>query len=237
MARHPQPVLFIGALGGVAWLVWEYARSTDAFRIADIAWPAGVSFQVDRPLLGSNLWEVDIGALAQELRSQQPSLKDVRVVRQPPNALRIEAIPRISVAQVRLSRWHPVDGGGFVLREASPEPSSALIRIVGIETSGQAIKAGKENDHERLALALRIVERLRRSPLAISRRVTEVNVADSEQLRLLVDDETEVRCGAEPQLDAHLDRLRAALAALAKQPMAVRYIDVRFQEPVISPRT
>jgi len=58
-----------------------------------------------------------------------------------------------------------------------------------------------------------------------------------QQLRFLLDGETEVRCGAETDLGVQLERLRATLKAISKQSMAVRYIDVRFKEPVIAPRT
>jgi len=71
----------------------------------------------------------------------------------------------------------------------------------------------------------------------LSQRLTAVDVTDLQQLRLTLDGETEVRCGAEAELGVQLERLRATLKIIAKQPMTVRYIDVRFKEPVIRPKT
>jgi cell division septal protein FtsQ len=205
--------------------------------------PPQSSLQLRQPLIGANLWDLDIRALADDLKKQQPWLKEIRVVRQLPNAIRIEPIPRVPIAQVRIDlsaqagRWYPVDRDGFILPESNADPADRLIRLVGFERTGGALRAGRENTDERLKLALRVLEALRRAPSLIPRRLTEINVGNPQQIRFLIDGETEVRCGSEAELGAQLERLQAALKAVAKQPLDVRYIDVRFQEPVIGPRT
>ena len=65
----------------------------------------------------------------------------------------------------------------------------------------------------------------------------EVNVSDPQQIRFLMEGDTEVRCGTEAELEAHLQRLRTALKAIARQSLDAQYIDVRFHEPVVHPRT
>lgn len=239
--RHPQSLILSGVLLMAGWALWDHARRTDAFRITQVLFPSDSSLTLREPILNTNLWDLDIHALARELKRQQPWLKEVRVIRQLPNAIRVEAIPRIPVAQVRLpppvggaGRWHPVDQEGFLLSPGSPAASEDLVRFSG---TGPALSIGKANTDERLLLALRILQKLRRSPVLVSRRLTEINVADPQQIRFVVDGELEVRCGSEPELDAHLSRLRASLRAVSQQPMSVRYIDVRFKEPVVGPRT
>ena len=70
-----------------------------------------------------------------------------------------------------------------------------------------------------------------------SNKITEVNVADAQRIRFLIDNETEVRCGSEGELETHLERLRSTLSAIARQQLAVSYIDVGFPEPVVQPRS
>ena len=50
-------------------------------------------------------------------------------------------------------------------------------------------------------------------------------------------DDMEIRCGSEEELDEQLGRLKTALDQISRHKISVRYIDVRFQEPVVSPRT
>lgn len=236
--RHPQPVLLSVMMGGAIWMLWHYVQRADAFRIAEVSLPANSSLALPEPLIGENLWAVDLQALSERLERQQPSLKEVRVIRQLPNALRIDAIPRIPVAQVRLDRWYPVDREGFILAQPSGEPAGRLIRLAGLDRTPGALRVGKQNTDDRLQLGLRVLTRLQRAPALVSRRLLEINVADPQQVRFVLEGETEVRCGSEAELEAHLARLQAALRALAKRrELAVQYIDVRFQEPVVGPRT
>lgn len=236
LVRHPQPVLLLGGLALASWSLANYAQQAQAFRVSQVSLPLQSSLRVPPSLIGQSLWAVDLRAVAEELHRQQPSFKEVRVIRQLPNTLRIDAIPRLPVAQVRLDRWYPVDGEGFVLSQPSIEPDERLIRITGLDRAGASLSVGRENTAEPLRLALRVLQTLRRAPMLTSRRISELNVSNSQQIRFVIDGETEIRCGSEAELQAHLERLRAALKAMVRQPMSAQYIDVRFQEPVIAPR-
>jgi hypothetical protein len=129
-----------------------------------------------------------------------------------------------------------VDRRGFGLPEGSAEPAERLAQVIGLEQVGHPVRPGKDNADERLQLALRVLDTLRRTHAPLARRLTQVNVADTQGLRFLLDGQTEIRCGSEAELDADFARLRAALNVIARQSFEVGYIDVRFQEPVIGPR-
>ena len=235
--RHPQPVLAAVLLVVAGWGVMRYVRRAEAFRITRVVLPSGSSLELHEPVVGQNLWALDIRALAQSLHGQQPWLKGVRVVRELPQTIRIDAIERRPVAQIHVRRWHPVDAEGFILPQGSPEPFAQLTRVTGLKPSRDPLEVGEVNTIPRLAVALRVLDVLQRHPALASRRVTEVNVDVPQQLKFVVDGVTEVRCGSEEALDGQLDRLRRALKVIAKQGMDVRYVDVRFKEPVIGPRT
>lgn len=237
LRHHPQPAAATAVMAGILWVLWAVALRSEAFRITQVLLPAQSSLKLPEPLLGNNLWALDIQALARALHRQQPWLKTVRVVRELPSAIRIQAIERLPLAQVKLSQWYPVDRDGFILPEAGEEPSPNLIRILGFDRDRGGLNVGALNTDDRLTTALRVVQSLRRTAGPMSRRLTAVDVTNPQQLRLTLDGDTEVRCGAETDLGVQLERLRATLKAISKQSMAVRYIDVRFKEPVIAPRT
>ncbi|MBI3011793.1 MAG: FtsQ-type POTRA domain-containing protein [Candidatus Omnitrophica bacterium] len=285
VAQRPQLLILCSLLAMALWALWGYAQQADAFRITQVSFPPGHSLTLREPIIGTNLWGLDLHVLADQLKQQQPWLRDVRVVRQLPNAIQIEAIPRTLVAQVRLDRWpphlvappdggahspepvtarpaggrpnqvggwHPVDQSGFILPQGSAEPAPHRVRLTGLEQAGTALRVGRDNTDERLRLALRILQKWRRLPLPLAQHLTEISVADPQQIRFIIDASTlhqavpdpgqagggiEVRCGSEPELDTHLKRLQAALKAVARSPFAVKYLDVRFKEPVIGPRS
>lgn len=214
------------------------ALHSEAFRLERVVLPPGSTLQAPTSLIGQNLWAIDLERVADQLKSQQPQLKRVRVIRQLPNALAIEVSTRLPVGQLRLAsgRWCPVDGDGFVLSEAQATSWDHLVIVKGAEQARPAIRAGAPNTNERLVEAVRLIAWLRRSPALIGHRLTAIDVTDLRRVTLVVDEDVEVRCGSEPQLAEQLARLRSVWKMLANQPVDVRYIDVRFPEPVIGPR-
>jgi cell division septal protein FtsQ len=237
LIRHPQATLVLLLLTGMAWSVWSYVHHAASFRIVRVELPPQSSLQLPDRLIGVNLWQLDIHALAEDLKRQQPWLKDVRVIRQLPNSLRIEVIERRPIAQVQLDRWYPVDGEGFVLPRGQAQASPEVVRLVGAQSSNAPLKAGRLTSSEPLQLALRVLQTVQRSRALTARRLQAIDVSNPQQISFVIDGGTEIRCGSEAELDAHLRRLRTALQMIAKQRLEARYIDVRFQEPIVSPRT
>ncbi len=234
--RHPQWVAAVLILAAAAAGLARVAAKTDAFRITAVQWPADVRLAIRQPLIGRNLWTLDLRALAAELHAQAPSLKFVRVVRRLPGTLGIEAVRRVPVAEIRLGQRYGVDAEGVVFPMESAPPG-ALVRLVGLEQAARPIKPGHANADERLMVALRVLQRLRRHPALAGARLTDLNAADPQHLRFVLDDTTEIRCGSEAELPAQLDRLRAALRVITARQVAARYIDVRFTEPVVGQAT
>jgi hypothetical protein len=246
--RHPQPFGALAIVLASPIGLWAFAAHSDAFRVTAIRMPANSSLRAPDSLIGQNLLTIDLKAVAEKLKAQQPHLKQVRVIRLLPDALKIEAIERAPIAQVRHGQaggWYAVDGEGFILPQASPSPKGQLVILKGVEGPRAPLAVGQENANPRLWLALRLAASLRTSPALLGYRVRAVDVSDPQQLSFLIDhasangfeDAIEVRCGREEELTAHLGRLRAVLRMIASQSLAVQYVDLRFKEPVIGPRT
>lgn len=237
LMRHPQPVVALALMLATGWWGWGAMTRSDAFRVTEIRLPPTSALRVPESLIGQNLWTVDLKGLADHLKAQQPHLKRVRVIRQPPNTIQIEVLERPVAAQLKLGQWHRVALDGFILPEAKSKPWDALTMLKGVDHPQAALAVGRENASPRLHGALRLVASLRRSPVLIGHQVTTVDVGDATQLTFVIDDRIEVRCGSEDELRTHLERLRAVLRLVVAQHLAVRYIDVRFSDPVIGPRT
>ena len=234
LLRHPHSAIAGVLLVAAGWALWSYAQRADAFRVSRVELPSDPVFTLREPVIGENIWAVDLTLLAEQLKRQQPWLKQVRVIRQLPDTIRVHAVQRLPVVQVRIDRWHAVDREGFILPQGVALPDETLIRLT--VDRGTPLRAGAESPDERLQTGLRILASLRRSPALVSRRVTEINLSDPNAIRFTLDEEMEIRCGSEDELDGHLKRLQATLRAIAKQDLAVRYIDLRFHDPVVGTR-
>ena len=238
VVMHPRGLIALGVVLACGWTAWRLITTSEAFRITDVRMPAESHLRVPvSSVKGRNLWTVNLTALEADLKAQRPHLKRVRVIRLLPGTLQVEVVERVPVAQLFLGGWHPVDAGGHILPQANSAPLEQLVLLKGIESPKQPLKVGQANANERLSRALQIVEQLHRSPLLAGHRLTTVDVANPAQLTFVIDEDVEIRCGDDTQLASHLRRLRAVLQQVAKHGLEVRYIDLRFPDPVIGPRT
>ncbi len=236
IARHPQPVvalvIVIGSIGGV----WHLVTRSEAFTVTTIQTPPDSSVQVPSSVIGQNLWVVDVQTLAQQLKNQYPQAKRIRVLRQPPHTLRIDIQERFPLAQVHLGKWYQVASDGYILPDGQPKPWDQLTTIKGAGDPNAPLKPGRDNASPRLQQALRLAKILRRVEILKGKQIAVIDVSRESELLFVLEGGLEVRCGSEAELAAQLKRLPAVLAVVHRNQMAVRYVDVRFQDPVIGPQ-
>jgi len=235
--RNPQFLIVVIVLFGLSLGVWRQIQRLDAFRVERIEMPGDSQLHLPDSVMGANIWEIDLQTLAATLKRQEPWLKAVRVVRVLPSTLRVDIIERSAAGQVQLDQWYPVDAEGFILPQGSRKPQESISRLIGTESPQAPLRVGRVNTGSSLQLALRVLASLKRSPVLDARRVGVVDVSDPNQISFIIGEDTEIRCGSEAELNEQMDRLKTALEQISKQQIEVRYIDVRFQEPVVSPRT
>ena len=236
LITHPSWLAALAITGGLAYATWTTMLVSPAFRVTTVQLPPESSLRVPDDVIGENLWRVDVASLSRLLHAQQPQLKQVRVTRVPPSTLRIDIRERLPMAQVQVGDWHPIDDEGFVLPSRSSVPLDGLVILKGVSDAKSPLKVGRAHDGERLQRALRVAHLLAGSLLLRGARVLSIDVGDPAQLRFTLDGDIEIRCGSEPELAMQLKRLRAALESVWQHQVAVRYIDVRFPDPVIGPR-
>ena len=234
--QHARPFVAVAAVLAVVGVCGGLAIRSDAFVIQDVQMTAETPLKVPPTLIGRNVWDVDLRGLSDDLKRQQPHLKQVRVTRRLPNALSIQAVQRVPVAQIKLVQWYLVDADGYVLPQARQTPFEQVVLLKGVEQAKAPLKVGRENATEAMQRALRVLSRLRTAPALAAHRLVSIDVSDPAQLLFAIDDEIEIRCGSEEELAIQLGRLRAVLDRVAKQDMIIRYVDLRFPDPVVGPR-
>ena len=235
--RHPQPVAAALIVAGVLSGVWYVMKCSSAFTITNIEVPSNISIKVPDNLIGQNLWSVDLQGLAYELKKQQPNLKRLRVIRVLPNTLKVDALERRPISQLQMGKWYAMDADGFILPDGKNTPWDGLVALKGIGSPRSPLKVGKENSSERIEQALRIVEHITSSSYIGAHKLTALDISDPNQLNLTLDDAIQIRCGSEEELTSHLQRLKKVFRIVAAKPVEINYIDVRFKEPVIGPKT
>jgi hypothetical protein len=237
LAARGAPLWTLAAIAGISIAVSvQYMNAPGHFRIRHVIHPPVQTWMGPDHLVGTSLARLDIRQLARELEQRNPSAKHIRVTRLWPDTVRIDASPRQAIAQLRLDKFFPIDGEGYVFSASSMAPRPALPIVDGALLRDQQIAPGHVTHASRVRLALSLLERLQASPTLRRESVTLVDVTDTRQLSFRLRQGIEVRLGAVQQVGQALDKLGPVLAKLREENLVPQYIDLRFSDPVIGPR-
>jgi len=228
--------------------IWKVLSTSDYFTIKDVI--TRESNIVDLSfLLDKNIFSVDLGKEAGYILETFPNYNKIRLIRVLPNRIFVDFIKRKPVALVKLYRYFALDKEG-VLFYGSDEPQELeLPLILGLETKIFGPRPGKKYNIKEILLALNIIREGKRNRVLKDYKIKRINVANPTTASILITltpktpDYTSIQTirgleGLEVRLGE--DNIKnkiiilAGLLGQAKNELAnIKYIDLRFKEPVI----
>jgi len=183
-------------------------------------------------LKGRNIFSIDLRKEAEFILGLYPSYRKIRVVRVLPDRLYIDFLKRRPLAFVKHYRYFCVDEDAvlFDVPKQLEEPSLPL--IIGLETKIFGPKPGRRYQAKELLLAIDILREAARNKVLKQYKIRLVDVANASQASFFIADGPQVKVAQEDvrvQLEILGDLLRQSKQELAD----IKYIDLRFKEPVI----
>lgn len=185
---------------------------------------------------------VNLQDIERHIRRFHPDFQEVRVRRKLPNRIEIFLRRRAAAVRVQLDRLYWIDTTGVILA-VSNEPDAHSPVISGLAKPKTPVAVGSQVKSELLGLAIRIVAAVDSRNLLKGHELTQIDVSDTRNLILRVDQEIEVRLGSAEKSMVHkirekLERLAAYIETKPEEvdPLKIRYIDLRFDDIVIGPR-
>ena len=199
-------------------------------------------FQFAGVQAGSDQTAVNLQEIEAHIRRFHPDYQDVKVRRKLPNRIEIFLRRRAAAARVQLDKLYWIDSTGVILA-ISAEPDARSPIVTGLSKPKSQVTIGSQVRSDLLDVAIRIAAVIDARNLLKSHELTQIDVSDSKNLILRVDQEIEVRLGSAEKRMIHklrekLDRLAAYIETKPEEvdPLKIRYIDLRFDDIVIGPR-
>jgi len=237
LARRGAPLWTIALLTWLGWLVAiHHLEQSPAFLVRQIEEPTTPDWHRVSAIAAQPLLQVNIASLAVQLQATNPHMRSIRVTRQWPDRLVIDAVPRQPIAQVRLRQFFLLDADGFIFPTGTTGPQPELPIVDGVEQIGHHLTPGHVNTSARLQLAVRLLTQLQREIAHHGEHIALVNVADDRHITFRLRQGIEVRLGDAAHLSQALRQLAPVLAKLKEDNLVPQYIDLRFADPVIGPR-
>lgn len=233
-------VLFV--LAGITAYSLKRLYASDYFKVKNVTVRGG-SAQEFSYLTGRNIFSIDLEYEAARMLELCPGCTRIDMVRLLPDRIFVDFIKRKAVALVRLYRYFASDEGGTLFYETAPPEESSLPVIHGLERKIFGPKPGKRYNVRELSLALNIIKEANKNAALKNYKIGKIDVANinnttifisfpANPKTLIVPESLEVKFGGDNVKDKI--SILARLIIAGRDDIAnVKYIDLRFKEPVI----
>jgi cell division septal protein FtsQ len=218
--------------------VWQatvnYMRTSPIFKVREVVSQQSLQFirtrTLDR-LIGQSIFDIDLAYIQRRLQAEYPQIDHLRIYRQFPNRIYIDAVRRDPFAVVLLKRQQLlVDKDGTVLSFSVPA-NTKLPLISGLNFE-QLPAAGKPVRHPELNLAISIIQAIRDNPKLESMPVVSLDLANLSDIQGVLANKLKIIL-AEDKVQQKIMMLGIVMSQGKIKLEEVNYIDLRFREPVI----
>lgn len=230
-----------------ARIIFKTLATSNFFRVNQVV--VSKEDRIDASYLrNKSILEIDLKKESRMLLQAYPGYSDIKLIRVLPNRIFIDAKRRVPVAVIKLSRKFFVDENRVLFEAADPAVQMSLPVITGLEGKILGPKSGARYSVNELILALAIVKTARPSLVFRKYRISRISARDSENISIFVvfsdqppdaaqrtsltQPELEVKIG-DSEIKEKVVILANLLPQLKKDMGTIKYIDLRFKEPVI----
>ncbi len=227
--------------------IWKVLTSADFFSVKQILVRDAV-YQLDY-LKGRNIFKLDLNSEARRIYIKCPDCRRVRLTRVLPNTLVADFLKRKPLALAKFYKDFAVDEQGVLF---VPQPSAALDElpvIYGLETKIFAPRAGMSYRNSAIGIALSIIKEFKANRAFRGFALTRIYVAGTASVGFFMlgpqagntlgrgragagQAEIEVRIGFS-SIRQKMIILGGLLQQELKEWNNIKYIDLRFKEPLI----
>lgn len=185
-------------------------------------------------LLGRNIFSLNLDREAQKILAMYPDYHKISLIRHLPNCISADFKKREAAAYVRLYRYFAVDQEGVLFNlEHSDILNPNLPIIVGLETKIFGPKSGsKYYGVKELALSLDLIREIKDIGGLENYGIKKIDASNLANFSFYIQANIEIKIG-QSNINHKLRLLNSIITQLGEGLTKIKYIDLRFKEPVI----
>jgi cell division septal protein FtsQ len=213
----------------------DFLRSSPLFAIKAVTSTPDVQFvqpRVLRELQGRNIFAVDLKHMHNEIRMLYPQIYDLRIERRFPDTIHVVAKKRDAYAQVLVKQnYLTIDNDATVIfADKKPLPQMVLIKNGKLEK--YKIFLGTKLDTPEVLGGLDLIQAFKSNPGLSKYPISDVDVANLSKITFSIGPELQVIVDRD-DMAKKLDMLAFLIAQKKLNFLEVKYIDLRFKEPIV----
>ena len=223
-------VLFTGYVNAV-----EFLTSSPLFEVKEVMVDRSIGF-IDlrslKDLKGTNIFKVDIKKIDRQITQRYPYISQLRVERQLPDRILILAKKREPLMQIYFRKKYLLLDTEGVALYFTLQPAG-LPQVFGIPLERGGLFLGGHIRGQEIVKTVEILNSFKASPYLKRWRIHAVQAGNLSKIDLLVGENMHVILDQEDTQDK-IELLQMLISANKIDLNKVKYIDLRFKEPVIA---
>lgn len=231
--------LFVLMLSGIIYGLNYFFLNSSYFRVSSVVInnDRGYSLgneesKLKKLYIGKNIFRIDLKYSKNMISRDLPQLEKVEVRREMPDVLVVDIFSRVPAGVIKTAGGIVVDKDGVVLTIG--EGNKDLINITGLNYFLNIPERGERIKNESLDKALRMIAGIDNRMSRHKDRIEYVDISDSNNVVLGVEG-VSVKMGTGDFLNK-LSTLKQMINDPGIKFGEIKYIDLRFKDPVISPK-
>lgn len=242
-------VIVVVVLYSLGVYLTRTVKNLDFFKIKNVILSHQLNGDDFSYLKGRNIFNFDLNKESRLLSESYPNYDLVRLVRVMPNQLYVDFIRRKPLAYIRLSKYFYVDDK-LILWDVNEDLKEFELPVIsGLDQKISNPIVGREYKISELALALDVIKIVTKDTFLKKYKIDRVDLRDSSSVSLFIPvnvkekdpslavgweatEDLEVKIGQE-DLKGKVNILAGLFTQLSNDLGNIKYIDLRFKEPVI----
>ncbi len=193
---------------------------------------------LDEEIVGTNIFFLNLSALKERIEFLHPEFKDVVIRRLLPNKLIVHGRLRKAIAQIHSDRYYLVDDEGMILPNVKnfPEADLPIIAGIGINLAKTSRTDFSKFQKDKFDKALELINETSINEELKEYKLKVIDVTDLGNVSFfLTSANIEIKIG-NTDFRKRLEVLSTVLEQMDSDIDSFKYIDLRFEDPIIGPR-
>lgn len=227
-------LLIVGiVLTGIYFLAVNAFFGSDIFKVKMIKIESALNFIQYRDIgfiRGKSIFKVNLKEIQDKLTAKYPQMAEIRIIKEYPDQISIEAKKRLPFAQIMVrNKVVVLDQKGVVLSESS-KTDDRLPVITGIKVS--YARTGLPLRGPQMACALEILRYYRIEKSLTTFPLSSINVTNVSEVFLTLNNNLVIKVDKD-NVEQKIKLLGFMLSRGDLELSQIKYIDLRFKEPIL----